>query len=81
MLVQGGKYLCNADTFSLAADYLPEDLVLTSLGESHIKEWAAKDLILSCVLRFVLSGWPYTSLGEECKPYVSRKSELVNGAK
>lgn len=87
---KAGKDLGNADAFSrlprpvtTTQDHMPEDLALllnhlssTSIGPAHIKEWTSKDPILSCVRRFVLTGWPDHNLGKEYQPYTSRKDEL-----
>jgi len=87
---KAGKQLCNADALSrlprpvtATNDCLPEDLALlinhlssTSIDAAHIKEWTARDPILSCVRRFVQTGWPDHYLGDEYKPYVSRKNEM-----
>ncbi len=87
--IQRRKNLCNADAFSRlprttttssTSDDLPEDLVLlvnhlssTSIGASNIKERTAKDPVLSCVHRFLMTGWPNHKLGTE---YTTRKNEL-----
>jgi len=41
-----------------------------------MKEWIARDPILSCVRRFVQIGWPDLYLGDEYKSYVSKKNKL-----
>lgn len=93
---KAGKNLGNADALSrlprpsstVTQDQIPEDLNMllhhlssTPIGAAHIKEWTAKDPVLSCVRRFVLNGWPDYDLGKEYQPYTSRKSELseLNG--
>ena len=48
----------------------------TSATAASIKEWTAKDKVLSCVLRFLLTGWPEKKLDKEFQPYSSRKDEL-----
>ena len=51
----------------------------TSISAANIyiyKKWTSKDPILSCVRRFILTGWPDHSLGEKYHPYTSRKQEL-----
>ena len=87
---KAGKHLCNADAFSRLpqpittnADHVPEDLVQlvdhlssTSIGAANIKYWTTRDPILSCVRRFVTTGWPDYGLGDEYRPYTSRKNEL-----
>ena len=77
---KAGKQLCNADAFSRLprpstsnnSDTVPEDLVelvnhlsSTSVSASHIKEWTAKDPTVSCVLRFLMTGWPDSKLAKE----------------
>ena len=51
----------------------------TSISAANIKEWTSKDPILSCVRRFILTGWPDHSLGEKYHPYTSRKQGLNDG--
>ena len=51
----------------------------TSATTASIKERTAKDKdvkVLSCVLRFLLTGWPEKKLDKEIQPYSSRKDEL-----
>ena len=85
-----GKHLGNADAFSrlprpvtTTQNHVPEDLNIllnhlssTATGAAAIKEWTTKDPTLSCVRRFVLTGWPDENLGKDYQPYTSRKSEL-----
>ena len=78
---KAGKQLCNADAFSrlprsitTTQDCLPDSS--TSIGSVNIKEWTAKDPVLSCVHRFTMTGWPNRSLGKEYQPYATRKDEL-----
>ena len=87
-----GKQLCNADALSrlpspttTVHDCVPEDVVMvinhlssTSANAASIKEWTAKDPIMSCVLRFLLTGWPDQNqkLDKEYQPYSIRKHEL-----
>ena len=85
-----GRHLGNADALSrlprpatTSHEYFPEDLTLlinhlssTSVSTANIKEWTSKDPVLSCVRRFVMSGWPDDKLGDEFRPYTTRKSEL-----
>lgn len=87
-----GKELCNADAFSRLPrpittnstnDELPEDLTLlvdhlssTSIDASHIKEWTFKNPVLSCVYRFIQTGWPTEKLDKQYKAYASKKNEL-----
>ena len=69
---KAGKHLCNADAFSrlprpvtTSIEHFPEDLNLlinhlsaTSIGPANIREWTTKDPVLSCVRRFIMTGWP-----------------------
>ena len=85
-----GKHLCNANALShlpcpttTSHDCVPEDLVMvinhlssTSVSVANIKEWTAKDPVLSCVFRFLMSGWPDQKLDKDYQPYVTRKHEL-----
>ena len=85
-----GKHLSNADAlsrlpspFTTLFDCVPADVVAVidhlsscSINASAVKELTAKDPTLSCVHRFLLSGWPTQKLGQEFQPYVSRKNEL-----
>ena len=85
-----GKHLCNADALSrlpcpttTSHDCVPEDLVMvinhlssTSVSVANIKEWTAKDPVLSCVFRFLMSGWPDQKLDKDYQPYATRKHEL-----
>ena len=85
-----GQSIGNADALSrlprpvsTSSDSTPADLVLlmdhlsgTTCCAAHIKEWTAKDPILSQVYRYVMSGWPCTQLPEEFKPYKCRQKEL-----
>ena len=87
---KSGKRLCNADALSrlpqpvtTAKDCVPADVVAvidhlstTAVDARAIKEWTAKDPTLSCVHRFLLSGWPTHKLNSQFQPYVSRKNEL-----
>ena len=87
---KAGSKLANADAFSRlprpvtsSPDHHPADLTMllnhlssTSIGPAHIKDWTSKDPILSCVRRFIMTGWPDGDLGERYTPYASRKNEL-----
>ena len=87
---KAGRHLGNVDAFSrlprpdiTSQQYFPEDLNLltnhlssTCISAANIKEWTSKDPILSSVRRFVSTGWPDIKLGDEFRPYTSRKSEL-----
>ena len=53
-----------------------DHLSSTAVTAQTVKDWTAKDPTLSCVHRFILSGWPSRKLQPEFQPYVSRKDEL-----
>ena len=86
-----GRHLGNANASSClprpvttSHEYFPEDLTLlinhlssTLVSTANIKEWTSKDPVLSCVHRFVMSGWPDDKLGDEFHPNTTRKSELI----
>ena len=55
---------------------LVEHLSSTSVSAGHIKLWTASDPVLSCIQRFIESGWPEEGLSQEYQPYLSQKSEL-----
>lgn len=82
-----GKQLGNADALSRLPrpittpthNCVPADLVnlvqhlaSTCICASNIREWTRRDP----VLRFLQSGWPEQSPGEDFKPYFSKKLEL-----
>ena len=85
-----GATLSNADALSqlprpatTSGDCLPGDLVhlidhlsATPVNAANIKDWTAKDPLLSKVKQYIMAGWPETQLGEEFKPYRSRWKEL-----
>ena len=87
---KSGKTLNNADALSrlprpITTAYVdaPAELThlvchlsSTSINAGSIKEWTAKDPLLSQVLRYIQTGWPNHPLGEDFKPFTSRKSEL-----
>ena len=87
---KSGKTLNNADALSrlprpitipdpntpAELDHLICHLSSTSISAASIKDWTSKDPILSQVLRYVQRGWPDETLGEQFKPYTSRKAEL-----
>ena len=90
-----GKSLGNADGLSRLPrpvttpenSCTPEELVLinhlshTTVSATNIKDWTSKDTTLSQVRRYVQLGWPDCKLGEDFKPYLTRKTELsvLNG--
>ena len=68
---------------STSNDCVPADIVAvvdhlssSAVNAQAIKEWTAKDPVLSCVHIFTLSGWPIHKLTSEFQPYVSHKDEL-----
>ena len=85
-----GTTLSNADPLSwlprlttTSADCLPGDLVhlidhlsATPGNAANIKDWMAKDPLLSKLKRYIRVGWPDTQLEKEFKPYRSRWKEL-----
>ena len=87
---KAGKTLCDADALSRLprpvttdTDGTPAELIQlvehldsTCISAADIREWTARDSLLSKVMRFVQLGWPTESLGEEFKPFVCRKNEL-----
>jgi len=87
---KAGKTLGNADALSrlprpvtTSSDVMPAEIVhllehlsTTTCNASNIKEWTAKDTVLSQVYRFVMSGWPTSALPDDFKPYKVRKEEL-----
>ena len=90
-----GKKLGNADALNRLprkattdSDCIPGDLVhllnhlsTTMTSSEHIKRWTDTDPILSRVRQYILQGWPTTQLGEEFKPFKSRRGErtVLNG--
>ena len=90
-----GKTLNNADALSrlprpvtTTDDCSPAEhthlicqLSSTSIDVGRIKQWTARDPLLSQVLRYVQTGWPNELPDEKYKPFVSRKDELssLNG--
>ena len=85
-----GKQLQNADALSrlprpvsITNDSVPADVVAvvdhlssSAVSAPAIKSWTAKDPVLSCVHRFILSGWPTHKLDSTFQSYISRKDEL-----
>ena len=90
-----GKTLNNADALSrlprpvtTTDDCSPAEhthlichLSSTSIDAGKIKQWTARDPLLSQVLRYVQTGWPNELPDGKYKPFVSRKDELssLNG--
>ncbi len=87
---KSGKTLNNADALSRLprpittnSDGLPDELAqlvlhlsTTSVSAGAIKDWTAKDPVLSQVLRYLQTGWPSQTLDENFKPFLIRKAEL-----
>ena len=88
---KAGKHLTNADAFSrlpapattVDRQDMPEDLVQlinhlssTCISSANIKDWTTKDPVLSCVRRFVMTGWPEDGLPTDYQPYTSRRDQL-----
>ena len=57
--------------------HLLEHLQQTSVSASAVKQWTARDPILSKVHRYVMSGWP-RNVDESLHPYHDRRNELSN---
>ena len=69
---------------------MPEDLVQlinhfftcinhlfsTCISSANIKDWTTKDPSLSCVRKFVMTGWPEDGLPTDYQPYTSRRDQL-----
>jgi hypothetical protein len=55
---------------------LTQHLSSTSISANHIKQWTSRDPVLSCVRRFIQTGWPEEELQPEFRPYFSKRSEL-----
>ena len=89
---RAGKNLSHADALSRLPcadvpthDGLTGDLVMllnhlssTTVSATSIKQWTSQDPTLSCVLRFIETGWPEQpqQLSKEFQPYVSLRLEL-----
>ena len=86
-----GKTLNNADAHSrlprlsttMETNCVPGDvefvinhLSATAASAGNVKDWMAKDAVFSRVRQYLLLGWPDQQLGEEFKPFTSRKDEL-----
>ena len=55
--------------------HLVDHLSATTVTAARIKEWTAKDLVLSKIKKYVMVGWP-DEVGTNLKPYISRRQEL-----
>ena len=55
---------------------LTQHLSSTSISANHIKQWTSRDPVLSCVRRFIQTGWPEEELQPEFRPYFSKRFEL-----
>ena len=87
---KSGKKLCNADALSrlpqptsVTGDCTPADVVAaidhlssTAVTAQAVREWTAKDPLLSNVHRYILSGWPTQKLDSAFQPYFHRRDEL-----
>ena len=87
---KAGRHRCNADALSrlprpvsISNDHVPEDLVLmlnhlssTSADAARIKEWTAKDPVMSRVLRYLTTGWPNQTPSKDYQPYFTRRDKL-----
>ena len=87
---KAGRHLSNADGLSrlprpltTSSDQLPgewiqlvDHLSSTTINAAHIKRWTATDPILSRIQHYMLQSWPQASLGDDFKPFVTRKSIL-----
>ncbi len=87
---KAGHDLANADSFSrlpravtTSEDKLPGDLAhlvnhlsTTNFSAATIKDWTAKDPVLSKVLRYLVSGWPSDLDDEDLRLYHKKLKEL-----
>ena len=89
---RAGKHLSHADALSrlpcadvLTHDGLTGDLVMllnhlssTTVSAASIKQWTSQDPTLSCVRRFIETGWPdeQEQLSKEFQSYVSLRLEF-----
>ena len=53
-----------------------EDLNTSPVYAVKIKQWTARDPVLSRIKQFVLQGWPSDVEGNKLQPYFTRKNEL-----
>ena len=56
--------------------YLMENLAITPVDATKVKQWTARDPVMSQVQQFVLHGWPSTVEDNALKPYFIRRNEL-----
>ena len=87
---KAGKHIGHTDALSRlprpvshSAVTTPADLILltehlssTCISAHHIKQWTSRDPVLSCVHRFIQTGWPEEDLQPQFRPYYSKRSEL-----
>ena len=59
---------------------LLEQLQESPVSVEQIKTWTSRDVLLSQVLGYVLSGWPDTCDNDVLKPFYSRRMELSTQA-
>ena len=57
-------------------EFVINHLSATAASAGNVKDWTAKDAVFSRVRQYLLLGWPDQQLGEEFKPFTSRKDEL-----
>ncbi len=53
--------------------HLINHLATTCANANDIKKWTDKDVVLSQVRRYVMSGWPDSIQDENLKPFHNRK--------
>ena len=56
--------------------FLMENLAITPVDATKVKQWMARDPVMSQVLQFVLHGWPSVVEDNTLKPYLTRRNEL-----
>ena len=59
---------------------LLEQIQESPVSAEQIKTWTSRDVLLSQVLGYVLSGWPDTCDNDVLKPFYSRRMELSTQA-
>ena len=56
--------------------FLMENLAITPVDATKVKQWTARDPVMSQVLQFVLHGWPSVVEDNTLKLYFTRRNEL-----